>query len=98
MEFHPLIILYITTKITQKTTIFNGMSNPIQSMLPSLSTCFSRLDCCTWASAFSQQEINGCFPPFARGGSWRDRPVLPAPPETEIPENWYSSGEFGSFS
>ena len=24
--------------------------------------------------------------------------MIPAAPETEIPENWYSSGEFGSFT
>jgi hypothetical protein len=32
VEFHPLIILYITTKITQKTTIFNGIIKPSQSI------------------------------------------------------------------
>jgi hypothetical protein len=32
VEFHPLIILYITTKITQKTTIFNGISKLSQSI------------------------------------------------------------------
>ena len=30
---HPLNILYITTKITQKTTNFNGMSNVSQSII-----------------------------------------------------------------
>jgi hypothetical protein len=42
MEFHPLIILYITTKITQKTTIFTGISNVIQSILPSLRASVNR--------------------------------------------------------
>ena len=73
MEFHPLIILYITTKITQKTTIFTGISNVSQSILPSLSTCFSRLDSCTrnllglstqqlWlkSAILSVEEIPGC--------------------------------------
>ena len=42
-ESHPIHILYITTKITQKTTNFNGMSKLSQSILPSLSTCNVRL-------------------------------------------------------
>ena len=96
MEFHPLIILYITTKITQKTTILTGISNVSQSILPSLSTCFSRLDSCTrnllglstqqlWlkSAILSVEEIPG----RARCSSW---------PWNKIPENWYSSREFGS--
>jgi len=98
MEFHPLIILYITTKITQKTTNFNGMSNPIQSILPSLSTCFSRLQHHTWLPGLRQQEINGGFPPIAVSPKRPGAPVLPAHPKYKIPENWDSSSEFGSFT
>jgi len=88
MEFHPLIILYITTKITQKTTNFNGMSNPIQSILPSLSTCFSRLQHHTWLPGLRQQENNGGFPPIAVSPKRPGAPVLPAHPKYKIPENW----------
>ena len=56
-ESHPLNILYITTKITQKTTNFNGMSIVSQSILPSLSTCNIRLYLYTWALNLRQQEI-----------------------------------------
>ena len=98
MEFHPLNILYITTKITQKTTIFNGMSNPIQSILPSLSTCHIRFVQNTWASCVCQQEINGGFPPQLRELTHPGASGAPADPETKIPENWYSSGEFGSLT
>ena len=34
-EFHPNTILYITTKITQMTTIFSGINKLSQSILPS---------------------------------------------------------------
>ena len=38
-EFQPISILYITTMIMHITTIFSGISNPIQSfILPSLSS------------------------------------------------------------
>ena len=57
VEFHPLIILYITTKITQKTTILTGISKLSQSILPSLSTCNVRSFQDTWASCVCQQEI-----------------------------------------
>ena len=96
MEFHPLIILYITTKITQKTTNFNGMSNPIQSILPSLSTCFYRLQHHTWLPGLRQQENNGGFPPIAVSPKRPGASVLPAHPKYKIPENWDSSSEFGS--
>ena len=96
MEFHPLIILYITTKITQKTTIFTGISNVIQSILPSLSTCNSRFFLNTWASCVCQQEINGGFPPQLRGGKYRGARCASCR-NHKIPENWYSSREFGSF-
>ena len=57
VEFHPLIILYITTKITQKTTNFNGINKLIQSILPSLSTCNYRFFQNTRASSVSQLDI-----------------------------------------
>jgi len=56
MEFHPLIILYITTKITQKTTILTGISKLSQSILPSLSTCNVRWTHLTWKPGLRQQE------------------------------------------
>ena len=73
--------LYITTKITQKTTNFNGISKLIQSILPSLSTCSSRSFQNTWASSFCQQEINGGFPPQLRELT---RPGAPGATDAEI--------------
>ena len=52
------------------------MSNVIQSILPSLSTCNSRLPYITWASAFSQQEINGGNQPFVRAPKRPGAPVI----------------------
>ena len=47
-EFHPNTILYITTKITQMTTIFSGINKLSQSILPSLSSRITGSSCsCT---------------------------------------------------
>ena len=51
------------------------MSNVSQSILPHLSTCNFRSSHITWASAFSQQEINGGNQPFVREVFTRARPV-----------------------
>jgi hypothetical protein len=93
MEFHPLNILYITTKITQKTTIFNGISNPIQSILPSLSTCHIRFVQNTRASCVCQQEINGGFPPQLRDLT---RPGAPGGLTAEITKSQKSGILLGS--
>ena len=96
-EFHPLNILYITTKITQKTTNFNGISKPSQSILPSLSTCFSRHLLLTATCWICQQKINGGFPPTSCEALTGSRPGAQTTSPNKIPENWYSSREFGSF-
>ena len=44
------------------------------------------------------RKLNGGKQPFVRGEVYPGAPGAPATPETKIPENWYSSREFGSFS
>ena len=46
-EFQPISILYITTKIMHRTTIFSGINKPIQSILPSLSSRIPGSSCCS---------------------------------------------------
>ena len=75
MEFHPLIILYITTKITQKTTILTGISKLSQSILPSLSTCNSRCFQDTSASSVCQLNNNGGKQPIRFRENTRARPA-----------------------
>ena len=90
MEFHPLIILYMTTKITQKTTSFNGINKPSQSILPSLSTCNSRLQHHTWLPGLRQQEIKWLFSAIL---SVEEIPGAPGAPTHQIqktPELWES--------
>ena len=97
MEFHPLNILYITTKITQKTTSFNGINKLSQSILPSLSTCISRYPIPTSCPALSQEKNNGGNQPTSREALTGSRPGDQTTSPNKIPENWYSSREFGSF-
>ena len=97
-EFHPIIPLYITHKITSIIANFMGISKLIQSILPSLSTCNSRSFQNTWASSFCQQEINGGFPPQLRVAETPGRALRANCRNHKIPENWYSSGEFGSLT
>ena len=98
VEFHPLIILYITTKITQKTTIFNGIIKPSQSI-------------CTFSFylPFQALLIYLGFDPsstenkwlISANRPWKEVPGAPGATTHQIqkpPEIWYSSSEFGSFS
>ena len=59
-EFHPNTILYITTKITQMTTIFRGINTLSQSILPSLSSRIPGSSCCR--SCFTRKLLV-CQPP-----------------------------------
>ena len=52
------------------------------------------------ARASVNRKLNGGNPPiyqFPCKGTNPGAPGAPAAPETKIPENWYSSREFGSF-
>ena len=59
-EFQPNTILYITTKITQITTSFNGINTLSQSILPSLSSHITGSSCCVTCST---RKLLVCQPP-----------------------------------
>ena len=86
MEFHPLIILYMTTKITQKTTSFNGINKPSQSILPSLSTCFSRFSSCTMLPGLQSTGNKWLISATRRVAETPGRPGAATDPKYEIPE------------
>ena len=90
MEFHPVILLMTIHKITTIMANFMGINSPIQSMIPSLSTCNSRSSQDTGSPVVCLQEINGGFPPKLREAIPRARPVR-LTPTTEIPNYWESS-------
>ena len=93
-EFHPLIILYITTKITQKITSFNGINKLSQSILPSLSTCNFRSCIIPGCPASRQQENKwrkSANLPSSRAREIPGRALRDNWPKSKTPENWYSS-------
>ena len=87
-EFHPIILLYITHKITRIIANFMGISKPIQSILPSLSTCNPDPSRIPEARSFVHRKIMADFCHSLWGGTPRARPVIPARDYRKPPFLW----------
>jgi hypothetical protein len=97
MEFHPITLLNTTHKITSIIANFMGINKLSQSILPLFLPVMSGTPFIPAARPVVNRKIMADFR-HSPVGLIPGRALVAADPKYKIPENWYSSREFGSFT